>query len=235
MKSGYEARRRGATEPTASPQVTSGRRPRLRALLRPSLVAAVAGVATISAVTSSVVFAQSADPASAAPVEVAHSVPAASVSVVALLRDRSVAAEVSRAAQRASATKVGLRSVATVRVAEVAKARLTAAARAEKALLTGKPRDVGRTLAASKGWGGGQFACLDKLWMKESNWKVSAANPSSGAYGIPQSLPGSKMASHGKSWRTDAATQIRWGLDYIEDRYGSPCSAWAHSQAVNWY
>lgn len=99
----------------------------------------------------------------------------------------------------------------------------------------GSPRAVGRALASERGWGGAQFACLDKLWTKESNWTTAADNPTSSAYGIPQALPGSKMSSHGPNWRTNAATQIRWGLDYIDDRYGSPCSAWAHSRANNWY
>ena len=74
-----------------------------------------------------------------------------------------------------------------------------------------------------------------RLWQKESNWRYTARNPSSGAYGIPQSLPGSKMASAGADWQTNPATQIKWGLGYIAARYGTPCSAWAHSQQVNWY
>ncbi|TAL11978.1 MAG: hypothetical protein EPN99_17185, partial [Frankiales bacterium] len=80
-----------------------------------------------------------------------------------------------------------------------------------------------------------QFGCLDRLWQKESGWRVRATNPSSGAYGIPQALPAGKMASAGSDWRTSARTQIRWGLGYIDDRYGSPCGAWAHSRAHNWY
>ena len=85
------------------------------------------------------------------------------------------------------------------------------------------------------GWSSGQFGCLDSLWTKESGWNSHATNGSSGAYGIPQSLPGSKMASAGSDWQTNPATQIKWGLQYIKDVYGSPCSAWSHSQAVNWY
>ena len=81
----------------------------------------------------------------------------------------------------------------------------------------------------------GRFGCLDRLWNKESEWRVSATNPSSGAYGIPQSLPASEMAAAGSDWRTNARTQIRWGLGCINDRYGSPCAAWAHSQSHNWY
>ncbi len=85
------------------------------------------------------------------------------------------------------------------------------------------------------GWGGDQFSCLDSLWTKESGWDYQAYNQNGGATGIPQALPGSKMASFGSDWATNATTQIRWGLDYISNVYGTPCSAWGHSQSVNWY
>lgn len=80
-----------------------------------------------------------------------------------------------------------------------------------------------------------QMSCLDSLWARESGWNELAENPSSGAYGIPQALPGDKMASYGSDWATNPATQIRWGLDYIAGRYGNPCGAWSHSQANGWY
>ncbi|WP_277209445.1 ubiquitin-like domain-containing protein [Isoptericola croceus] len=99
----------------------------------------------------------------------------------------------------------------------------------------GSAKALGRALAAERGWGDDQFTCLDKLWTKESNWRWNAANPSSSAYGIPQALPGSKMASAGSDWRTNPATQITWGLGYISGRYGTPCSAWNHSMAKGWY
>jgi hypothetical protein len=76
---------------------------------------------------------------------------------------------------------------------------------------------------------------LNSLWERESGWSVSSTNATSGAYGIPQALPAGKMASAGADWQTNPATQIRWGLGYIADRYGSPCSAWSHSQSFNWY
>lgn len=85
----------------------------------------------------------------------------------------------------------------------------------------------------ARGWGS-QYSCLVALWNKESHWNVYAANPD-GAYGIPQALPGSKMASAGPNWQSDAATQITWGLGYIASRWGTPCAAWAHSQATGWY
>lgn len=88
---------------------------------------------------------------------------------------------------------------------------------------------------ASRGWGEDQYSCLVSLWNKESGWRVNAMNSSSGAYGIPQSLPGSKMASAGSDWETNAGTQIEWGLGYISGRYGTPCGAWGHSVDVGWY
>ena len=87
----------------------------------------------------------------------------------------------------------------------------------------------------SRGWEQSEFGCLVALWNKESGWNHVAMNRNSGAYGIPQALPGEKMASAGADWATNPETQIRWGLGYIEGRYGSPCAAWGHSQAKNWY
>jgi hypothetical protein len=100
---------------------------------------------------------------------------------------------------------------------------------------SGSPKEIAQAMLSDYGWGGDQWSCLEKLWEKESNWDHTAQNPSSGAYGIPQSLPGDKMASAGSDWRTNPATQIEWGLGYIDGRYGSPCGAWSHSQANNWY
>ncbi|RJS45241.1 lytic transglycosylase domain-containing protein [Nocardioides cavernaquae] len=97
------------------------------------------------------------------------------------------------------------------------------------------PRSIGRALLSDFGWSSDQFSCLDSLWTKESGWNITADNPSSSAYGIPQALPGSKMSSAGSDWATNPVTQITWGLGYIQDRYGSPCSAWGHSQSHNWY
>jgi len=90
-------------------------------------------------------------------------------------------------------------------------------------------------MVTARGWSTAQYDCLVALWNKESRWNVYAHNQSSGAYGIPQALPGSKMASAGADWATNPATQITWGLGYIAARYGDPCGAWAHSQRVGWY
>ena len=99
----------------------------------------------------------------------------------------------------------------------------------------GDPRTIAQALMPQFGFSSDQFGCLDALWTKESGWNVHADNPTSSAYGIPQALPGSKMASAGADWVDNPATQIRWGLGYIRAVYGSPCGAWEHSQAVNWY
>ena len=93
---------------------------------------------------------------------------------------------------------------------------------------------LARSMVAARGWSETQYSCLVSLWNKESGWSVHAANPS-GAYGIPQALPGAKMATAGPDWQNNATTQIAWGLGYIASSYGTPCGAWAHSQATNWY
>lgn len=85
------------------------------------------------------------------------------------------------------------------------------------------------------GWTESDFQCLVKLWNKESGWNPNAHNKSSGAHGIPQSLPASKMASEGADYYTNGYTQIRWGLNYIKGRYGNPTAAWNHSCQKNWY
>ena len=99
----------------------------------------------------------------------------------------------------------------------------------------GSPQQIAEAMLGSFGWSSSQFSCLDPLWAHESGWSVTAYNAGSGAYGIPQALPGSRMASAGPDWQTNAATQIRWGLEYIKSTYGSPCAAWDHEQATGWY
>jgi hypothetical protein len=99
---------------------------------------------------------------------------------------------------------------------------------------SGSPEQIAEAMLGSFGWSASQFSCLYPLWEHESGWSVTAANPD-GAYGIPQALPGAKMASAGANWQTNAATQIRWGLEYIKAMYGSPCGAWGHEQATGWY
>jgi hypothetical protein len=93
---------------------------------------------------------------------------------------------------------------------------------------------IAYNLLPSYGFSTDQWTCLDDLWQQESGWDVFAEN-ASGAYGIPQALPGSKMASAGPDWESNPTTQIKWGLGYIQTTYGSPCAAWDHEEADGWY
>ena len=99
----------------------------------------------------------------------------------------------------------------------------------------GSAQAIGYKMVHDRGWGDDQYNCLVSLWNRESHWNVYSYNANSGAYGIPQALPGSKMASAGPDWQTNPATQITWGLGYITGRYGTPCGAWDHSQSTGWY
>jgi hypothetical protein len=120
--------------------------------------------------------------------------------------------------------------------AQAAQAAAERASRAQvRPVAPGSVRALGRQMAAARGWTGEQWACLDSIWTHESNWRVNASNSSSGAYGIPQARPGTKMASAGSDWRTSARTQIAWGLAYIARTYGNPCSAWEFWQSHSWY
>ena len=99
----------------------------------------------------------------------------------------------------------------------------------------GSAKAIALALVEKRGWGIGEYDCLVALWERESHWNVYAHNPTSGAYGIPQAMPGDKMATAGSDWKTNPETQIIWGLGYIQGRYGTPCGAWNHSQARGWY
>lgn len=102
---------------------------------------------------------------------------------------------------------------------------------APNAAVVGEAQAYARTQVANEE----EWNCLYNLWARESGWRVEAYNASSGATGIPQSLPGSRMAAFGDDWETNPVTQINWGLSYISGRYGTPCGAWAHSENVGWY
>jgi hypothetical protein len=138
-----------------------------------------------------------------------------------------------RAARQAAAARAAAEAAAqaTAQPAAAPQSAQTAAAPA----LHGTPQQIAEAMLGSFGWSAGQFSCLDPLWAHESGWSVTAYNAGTGAYGIPQALPGSRMASAGPDWPTNAATQIRWGLEYITGTYGSPCAAWDHEQATGWY
>ncbi|MEV4062581.1 hypothetical protein [Nonomuraea dietziae] len=99
----------------------------------------------------------------------------------------------------------------------------------------GTNKRIALDLVSQRSWSLREFQCLDSLWTRESNWNHRAENPSSGAYGIPQALPAVKMSGVGQDWRHNPTTQIRWGLKYIQGRYGRPCGAWGHFRSHNWY
>lgn len=180
----------------------------------------VVAVATLSPAAPPSVTAQSA--VTPVPIELAGE--------TAMVAQHKAHTRAAAAAARTAAAEAAAKAAREKAAAERAKARASRASRVS----SGDPRSIARALLAERGQAD-QFGCLDKLWQKESGWRVHATNPSSGAYGIPQALPAGKMASAGSDWRTNARTQIRWGLGYINDRYGSPCGAWAHSRAHNWY
>lgn len=132
-------------------------------------------------------------------------------------------------------TLIELNSVKAVNANEMALVSI-ASRQIEIARVPDGARAVAKEIAISKhGWGSFQFACLNKLWTKESNWRYKARNKSSGAHGIPQALPATKMESIGTDWRTNPVTQIKWGLRYIEVRYETPCKAYKKFQRSRWY
>lgn len=121
----------------------------------------------------------------------------------------------------------------TVRDAfEVSRIRTAPAVGAPNA---GSAQAIAYDMVLARGWDQSEFECLVALWNRESHWNVYAHNPNSGAYGIPQALPGDKMASVAADWQTNPVTQITWGLGYIAGRYGTPCGAWEHSERRGWY
>jgi hypothetical protein len=97
------------------------------------------------------------------------------------------------------------------------------------------PQQIAWSLLKSHGWWTGEYTYLSRLWIRESGWNPHASNPYSGAYGIPQAVPGSRMASVGPDWRTSPRTQILWGMRYIKVRYGTPYRAWRHELSYGWY
>jgi len=148
------------------------------------------------------------------------------------LQDRS--AVVSRSADR---TPVRTDRRADADPAKRAALGLTAgpAVGGQESLSQQDPQTIAEALLPTFGFDSSQMSCLVPLWMGESGWRWNAENASSGAYGIPQALPGSKMATAGGDWQSNPVTQIKWGLGYIAERYGSPCGAWGFKQSNGWY
>ena len=199
-----------------------------------------------TAITGGVLAAQGDQSASASPAPEgatvaasdAHGSPATSAD---WLGDRVEDAE--RASRNSDRTAVAGPSLRAVKRLAMSGAKNTVGAQSGRAkvgsadltVAYGDPRDIARAMIGNYGWSGAEFNCLDELYISESGWDVNADNPTSSAYGIPQALPGEKMASAGADWRTNPATQIEWGLGYIRDVYGTPCSAMSFKSSNGWY
>jgi hypothetical protein len=193
---------------------------------------AVAGVAVAAGLNVTGVLG---DPTpSQARVGVASTAPAAAVTHDATITHTRHAWQKHKARQTAAhARKV--RKARVAKAVAAARAAHQAVSRSSTRTYAGDPRSIARSMMASRyGWDSGQFSCLNSLWNRESGWNAHAANPS-GAYGIPQALPGSKMSTMGADWRDNPATQIAWGLSYVKSTYGSPCNAWSAFQSKGWY
>ncbi|MFE4543324.1 hypothetical protein [Arthrobacter sp. NPDC056727] len=173
-------------------------------------------ISALPAPTAASIAAQSATKATAkaTPKPAAKAAPVAKVAVKAAPKPAAKAAPVAKVAVKVAPVK----AAAPVAVNDPAGAQAYAASK-----------------LGSFGWSADQMQCLNRLWTKESEWRTTATNASSGAYGIVQSLPAEKMASSGADYRTNYRTQINWGLGYIKERYGSPCDALNWHLANNWY
>ena len=152
----------------------------------------------------------------------------------AALQTRQASAVKNASVKSASVKSASAKSVKQKKVKLKKSAKAKRQARLKR-LAKRYPRKAGSKMMKARGFSKRNRVCVIKLWNKESNWRWWADNPHSSAYGIPQALPGRKMASAGRDWRTNPVTQIKWGLRYIKQRYGTGCAAWRHSQAHNWY
>ena len=204
-----------------------------------AIVAAVASVAGGSA--PSVVAEPTVGPATATPHTTLDqlSVDRVDVDSAASARTSALSAQADQISQAAADLQ---EAAAAQKNKSQAASAATATATAKTPVITvpavtpGSARDIASQMMLSMyGWGSDQFACFDKIITQESGWNVSATNRSSGAYGIPQALPGSKMATAGADWQTNPATQIKWAFGYVQSRYGTPCGAWAFKSAHGWY
>ncbi|MFE2106267.1 transglycosylase SLT domain-containing protein [Kitasatospora sp. NPDC059463] len=144
--------------------------------------------------------------------------------------EADAAAQAQAAAQAEAEAKAQADAKAKADAAAAASRSQERSALNSKPSYSGSPREIAAQIVPA-----GQLQCFNNIVSRESSWNVTATNPSSGAYGLVQALPGSKMASAGSDWRTNPVTQIKWGLNYMNSRYGSPCGAWAFWQSHHWY
>jgi hypothetical protein len=198
-----------------------------RALRTSVALTGLAAAATGVSVTGGL-FSQDPDALTPAAADVATSAPAEPVAAA------EPTADAARSEQRASrqvASRSARRTDAT-KAAALEMSGGSAVTRSER-LSAGDPRDIARALLPAYGFSSDQFSCLDSLYVSESDWRVDADNPTSSAYGIPQAL--TQLHDLPADYMTSAESQIRWGLEYIQDTYGTPCSAWSFKQGNGWY
>ncbi|MFM6851303.1 MAG: hypothetical protein ACKOVB_19610 [Terrabacter sp.] len=194
-------------------------------LVLTGLAAAATGVSVTGGVVSNdpgTLTPAAADVATTSPATSSTVPPSASPAGSEALQRRAKRSEVSRSARRTDATKA----------TALAMSGGSAVTKSQK-LSEGDPRDIARALLPAYGFSSDQFSCLDSLYVSESDWRIDADNPSSSAYGIPQAL--TELHDMPAGYMTSAEVQIRWGLDYIRDAYGTPCSAWSFKQGHGWY
>ena len=194
-------------------------------LVLTGLAAAATGVSVTGGVVSNdtgSLTPAAADVATTSPTAAPTVPPDASPAGSEALQRRAARSEVSRSARRTDATKA----------TALAMSGGSAVSRSQK-LSEGDPRDIARALLPAYGFSSDQFSCLDSLYVSESDWRIDADNPSSSAYGIPQAL--TELHDMPAGYMTSAEVQIRWGLDYIRDTYGTPCSAWSFKSGHGWY
>ncbi|MDN4171355.1 lytic transglycosylase domain-containing protein [Nocardioides sp. SOB77] len=207
-----------------APEPRLTRAPR-QALRTTAVLSGVAVATTGAAVAGGVLNGPTA--VSAAAGDVASVADAARLSGSALAEERASA--VSRSSDRRERTDPAKQATLGEGMDEGATQAIT---RSED-LSEADPRDIARAMLGEFGFSADQFSCLDSLWVSESDWRIDADNPTSSAYGIPQAL--TQLHDLPADYMTSAASQIRWGLEYIRDSYGSPCNAWSFKQGNNWY
>ncbi|MEV7358999.1 lytic transglycosylase domain-containing protein [Kitasatospora sp. NPDC091276] len=214
---------------------------------RNSLITGIATLVVASAATAALALPQAGSTTEAAAPAAAVTVDDKAAADQAQADTAAAAAAADQAAQEAQAqAQAEAESAAQAQAEADAKAQADAKAKADAdaaasrsqarqnltsaPALTGSPQQIAAQLVPA-----GQLQCFSNIVSRESSWNHLAVNASSGAYGLVQALPGSKMASAGSDWRTNPATQIKWGLDYMNSRYGSPCAAWSFWQNHHWY
>ncbi|MDN5796960.1 MAG: lytic transglycosylase domain-containing protein [Intrasporangium sp.] len=245
----YEARHRPLAAPAPLAARTDQRRPTpRRRAARPVVAAGLALGLGLGAVG----YAAATGSGTGEPAPAGETVAAQELALTSAVDTSYRAATVSRSESRTAVSAADLAAAKKANAQAKAKAEKKAKAAAEQkrrkaaeaaraktiAKAKDNPRAAARALMAEHGWTSqAQYSCLVTLWNGESDWRWTASNPSSGAYGIPQSLPGSKMAKFGNDWRTNPVTQMKWGLWYIEQSYGSPCDALSfwQSNSPHWY